>query len=160
MTPDDILELVRGLPGALVLSPEPGGPHPEAAWGDHFVYHAPGGEVPQRTQPHVTVVTKNGPGDERSNLDVDGRWRVNVRVPRDRFAELTGHDPRTVDFGGADSGGADSGGVDFAAVDTVLPHPLYARAGFVAVVNPGPRTTDLLTTLIHEAHARAAEKSP
>ncbi|KMS86008.1 DUF6194 family protein [Prauserella rugosa] len=145
MTIDDILELVRLLPGSLVLSPEPGGAYPRIAWGDHFFHYAPDGQVPQRTQPYATIVTKDYPDDCASRLDVDGRWRVNVRVPRERFAELLGRQPRTVDFDG----------VDLAAVDTVLPHPVYAHAGLVSVVNPGKRTEELVAGLLRDAHHRA-----
>lgn len=149
MTIDDILGLVRSLSGSLVLSPQPGSEYPEIAWGDHFVYYAPDGHVPQRTQPYATIVTKDYPGDEASRLDTDDRWRVNVHVTRERFAELTGQQARTVDFAG----------IDLAATDTVLPHPVYAHAGLVAVVNPGECTGDLVGELIREAHDRVMSRA-
>ncbi|GAA1250591.1 hypothetical protein GCM10009676_41640 [Prauserella halophila] len=149
MTIDDILGLARSLPGSLVLSPEPGGEYPEIAWGDHFFYYSPDGRVPQRIQPYATIVTKNYPGDEASRLDVDGRWRINVHVTRERFAHLIGQQAAAVDFAG----------VDLAATDTVLPHPVYARTGLVAVVNPGQRTRDLVADLLREAHDRALSRA-
>ena len=149
MTIDDILGHVRTFPGSLVLSPEPGGEYPEIAWGDHFVYYAPDGRIPQRIQPYATIVTKDYPGDDESRLDVDGRWRIHIHVTRERFAELVGQEASTVDFAG----------VDLAAADTVLPHPVYARTGLVAVVNPGERTGALVASLLREAHDRAIARS-
>ncbi|MBB3662749.1 hypothetical protein FB384_001653 [Prauserella sediminis] len=149
MTIDDILGVARSLSGSLVLSPEPGSAYPELAWGDHFFYYSPDGQVPQRIQPYATIVTKNYPGDEESRLDADGRWRINVQVTRERFAQLVGRPAAAVDFAN----------VDLAATDTVLPHPVYARAGLVAVVNPGERTHGLVADLVREAHRRVMARA-
>ncbi|GAA1196897.1 DUF6194 family protein [Prauserella alba] len=149
MSIDDILGHVRTFPGSLVLSPEPGGDHPEIAWGDHFIYYAPDRRVPLRIQPYATIVTKNYPADDESRLDADDRWRINVHVTRERFALLVGQQAAAVDFAG----------VDLAATDTVLPHPVYARTGLVAVVNPGERTGELVVDLLREAHDRAMARA-
>lgn len=149
MTIDDILGLVRSLPGSLVLSPEPGSEYPDIAWGDHFFFYSPGGQVPQRTQPYATVVTKDYPGDTESRLDADDRWRINVHVTRERFANLVGQSAADVDFAG----------IDLSVSDTVLPHPVYARTGLVAVVNPAERTGELVADLLREAHDRAMSRA-
>lgn len=149
MTIDDLLGLAGSLPGSLVLSPEPGSDYPEIAWGDHFFFYSPGGQVPQRTQPYATVVTKDYPGDTESRLDADDRWRINIHVTRERFANLVGQSAADVDFSG----------VDLSATDTVLPHPVYSRTGLVAVVNPGERTNALVAELLREAHDRAVSRA-
>ena len=66
---DEIIGFVDGLDGVLALRPVPGDGTPEIAWGDTFFYYAPNGVVPQNTQPFATIVTKNYPGDDRSELD-------------------------------------------------------------------------------------------
>jgi hypothetical protein len=39
--------------------------------------------------------------------------------------------------------------------DVVIPHPVYGCLGWLAVVDPGPRTEDALRDLLRTAHARA-----
>jgi hypothetical protein len=133
MSMDEILDAVRGFDGVLELAPAAGSAYPEIAWGDHFFYYAPDGQVPQREQPYATIVTKNYPDDTLCDLDHPDRWRLNIHVGRTTFAELTGEDPR-----------AETSAVDFAAVDTVLPHPVYRAQGWIAIVNPSGKAIPLL----------------
>ena len=144
MSMEQIIATVRGFEGAFVLVPEPGGGFPEIAWGDAFFYYAPDGRVPDNVQPYGTIVTKDHPGDTASALGPAGRWRVNVRVDRATFRELTGEEPRGV-----------GRPRDHAAADTVLPHPVYGALGWVCVVDPGERTTDTVVRLLRDAHDAA-----
>lgn len=144
MSMQQIIDAVRGFDGALVFVPEPGGEFPEVAWGDAFFYYAPDGRMPRNTQPYGTIVTKNYPDDTASDLDPEGRWRVNVHVDRATFAELTGEEPRRL-----------AKPRDYAAADVVNPHPVYGALGWVAVVNPGARTTDTVLDLLRRAHRAA-----
>ncbi|MFI1678450.1 DUF6194 family protein [Streptomyces sp. NPDC020607] len=141
---EQIIATVRELDGALVLVPGPGGDFPELAWGDAFFYYAPDGRPPENVQPYGTVVTKNYPDDTASDLDPPGRWRVNVRVDRATFRELTGEEPRGI-----------TRPRDHAAVDRVMPHPVYGALGWISVVNPGERTTDTVVRLLRIAHEAA-----
>lgn len=148
---DQIVAAVALLEGSLVVSPAVGDPNfPELAWGDAFFYYAPDGEMPRTVQPYGTIVTKNYPDDAGSDLDAPGRWRVNIHVDRASFRELA--EP------GGTGGGTDPGvdrTVNFAADDVVLPHPVYGSAGWVCVVNPGPRTAATVLRLLREAHDAA-----
>ncbi|TLG04214.1 hypothetical protein FEK35_20470 [Nocardia cyriacigeorgica] len=144
MSIDEIIEYVAGLDGVLTLRPGPGDGSPEIAWGDLFFYYSPSGEVPTTTQPFATIVTKNYPGDETSDLDRPGAFRVNIAASRAAFTGWTGHSPRETDPG-----------TDFAATDTVLAHPVYAGAGWLAVVNPGQRTGETVRELLRDAYDRA-----
>ncbi|MFC9894973.1 DUF6194 family protein [Nocardia sp. NPDC127579] len=148
MSMDDILATIRTFDGVLELAPSAGSPFPEIAWGDHFFYYAPDGSVPQREQPYATIVTKNYPDDESSDLDRPGRWRLNIHVGRDTFIELLGSAPREVEAP-----------ADAAVVDTVLPHPLYRSQGWVSIINPDKRTQDLALRLLRGAHESAARRS-
>ncbi|MFE0644887.1 DUF6194 family protein [Streptomyces sp. NPDC058877] len=141
---EQIIAAVRELDGSLVLLPGPGDGSPEIAWGDAFFYYAPDGQVPTRTQPFGTIVTKDHPGDEASALDAPGRWRVNVRIDRATFCSLIGEDPRSI-----------SRAHDHAAVDRIVPHPVYGALGWIAVVNPGERTANTVVRLLRAAHEAA-----
>lgn len=147
MSIDQIVDLVRSFDGALVLAPDEHSGPPEIAWGDFFFYYAPDGMVPANVQPYATIVTKDYPGDTQSDLDGEGRWRVNIHVGRAGFGQLTGQSVR--DFSDR----------DFAAPDVVLPHPVYGRLGWVAIVNPGERTAATVTRLLADAHDRAKARA-
>jgi hypothetical protein len=142
MSVDEIIAYVDGLGGVLALRPGPGDGSPEIAWGDTFFYYAPDGVVP-RTQPFATIVTKDYPDDKESRLDRPDTFRVNVFAGTEAFTRWTGHTPREPADG------------DPSMPDTVFAHPVYARQGWVAVVNPGVRTESAVRELLKAAHDAA-----
>ncbi|MDQ6522707.1 DUF6194 family protein [Nocardioides sp. LHD-245] len=144
---EQILDVLRSLPDVLELAPTTGSEFPEIAWGDHFFYVAPDGEVPRTEQPFATIVTKDYPDDATSRLDPPGRWRLNIHVGKARFADLLGDGP-----------GAWTGADDPAAADTLLPHPVYRAQGWVAIIAPGPATLVPALVLLREAHAAARRR--
>ena len=148
MSMDEVIAYVESLGGVLTLRPLPGDGSPEASWGDAFLYYAPDGVVPS-AQPFATVVTKDYPGDESSRLDRSGAFRVNVAAGRDEFRRWTGADPRE----------AAPSGVDPSTPDVVIPHPVYGCLGWLAVVDPGPRTEDALRDLLRTAHSLARARA-
>lgn len=135
---DELLDHVRSLDGILVLAPDAGSEFPEIAWGDYFFYYAPDGQVPANTQPFSTIVTKNYPDDETCELDDEGRWRVNVHVGRGAVPSHDAEEQR-----------------DPAEADVVHRHPVYGDLGWVAVINPGERTSAAVLDLVERAHADA-----
>src|SRR5262245_3096568 len=77
-----------------------------------------------------------------SNLAREGVFRLNIGVGKETFERLVGQatDP------------------DYAALDTILPHPVYAKQRWIAILNPSGETfTDLVKPLIAEAHERLAK---
>ncbi|QSE77994.1 DUF6194 family protein [Rhodococcus koreensis] len=146
MTIDDIIDFVEGLDDVLTLRPVPGDGSPEISWGDTFFYYSPDGVVPTTTQPFATIVTKNYPSDEDSRLDRAGAFRVNIHAGREAFIVALGHAPR-------EQGSAD---VDAGAPDTVIAHPVYGS--WLAVVNPGTRTSQLTRELLRTAYAVARSR--
>src|SRR5690625_323901 len=128
-----ILTTVRSFDDLLELAPDEHSDYPPVACGDHFFYWSPDGSVP-RTQPFATIITKNYPDDVSSDLDPEGRWRVNVHVGRRRIAQFAPAEP-----------------VDPAAADVLQPHPLYARQGWICAVVPADRTLDPVLELLELA---------
>lgn len=139
---DEIISFVAGLDGVLTLQPAPGDGSPEISWGDTFFYYSPDGVVPTRTQPFATIVTKDYPGDETSRLDRPGAFRVNISAGKEAFTRWAGHTPR------------ESATVEVAlgADDTVIAHPVYGTAGWLAVVKPGSRTEAATRELLRTAY--------
>ncbi|MGY2009082.1 DUF6194 family protein [Nocardia gipuzkoensis] len=153
MTIDEIIAFVSALDGVLTLTPGPGDGSPEISWGDTFFYYSPDGVVPTTTQPFATIVTKNYPGDEESHLDRPETFRVNINAGKEAFIQWTGHTPREP-----------SPHHDPSATDTVIPHPVYKSAGWLAIINPAHRTTtptrELLRTAYELARSRHNRRTP
>ena len=69
-------------------------------------------------------------------------FRLNLGVGKETFGRLVGSlvEP------------------DYAAFDTVLPHPVYAKQRWIAILSPSRRTfEDVVKALIAEAHDRLAK---
>ena len=76
-----------------------------------------------------------------SNLARPEVFRLNISVGRETFERLVG--------------GIDA--PDYAAIDTLLPHPVYARQRWIAILNPGRETWEsIVKPLLAEAHDRLA----
>ncbi|MDZ5663184.1 DUF6194 family protein [Nocardioides sp. S-58] len=148
MSMDQVLRTIRSFDGVLELAPGEGSAFPELAWGDHFFYYAPDGEVPTREQPYATIVTKNYPKDVLSRLDEPDRWRLNIRAGTKKFVELLGEDPRSP-----------VRTWDLAATDVVLPHPVHRAQGWVSIVVPGAVTHELAVRLLRDAHEAARRRA-
>ncbi|RPF43701.1 hypothetical protein EDD96_0210 [Streptomyces sp. Ag109_G2-6] len=145
MTIDEIIGFVGGLDGVLITQPAPGDGTPEISWGDTFFSYAPDGTTPTAAQPFATIVTKDYPGDEASRLDRPDTFRVNIAAGKEAFRKWTGRSPR-------DPSGTEP---DPSATDTVIAHPVYGAAGWLAVVNPGERTHAATRELLRTAHGLA-----
>ena len=77
-----------------------------------------------------------------SDLARDGVFRLNIGVGRETFERLVGSvtDP------------------DYAALDRIIPHPVYAKQRWIAILNPSRATFDsVVRPLIAEARARLAK---
>lgn len=145
MNIDEIVTYIESLGGVLTLQPGPGDGTPEIAWGDKFFYYAPDGKVPTTVQPFATLVTKDYPDDALSRLHRPDTFRLNIQAGRDDFLEHTGHTPKEIPDHPTDP----------STPDTLLPHPVYGSAAWLAVVNPGPRTEAPTRALLRTAHNRA-----
>jgi Family of unknown function (DUF6194) len=145
MTIDEITELAGGLDGVLAFAPQPGDGSPEISWGDTFFYYAPDGVIPVAGQPFATIVSRDYPGDDGSRLGRPGAFRVNIGAGTEAFTRWAGRGPREPGAGDA----------DLSAADVMMAHPVYGELGWLAVVNPGPRTEAAVRELLRTAHALA-----
>ena len=77
-----------------------------------------------------------------SNLSArPGAFRLNIGLGRETFDRLVGADDSP----------------DHAATDRVLPHPVYAKQHWVAILNPSDTTfREIVLPLVAEAHDRLA----
>ena len=147
MTEADVVALVGGLPGVVVVRANEDNGAPPVAWGDSFFFYDPDDRPEDRRMPFATVVTHDYDGfDTASELNRPGVFRLNLAVGRARFEEVVGWAPAEHP--------ARSAGVDYAVLDRVIPHPVYAAQGWLSIVCP--RTASQVRELVEHAHARAA----
>jgi hypothetical protein len=142
---EDLVHALSNLPGVVALTAGPANGGPEVAWGDSFFYYEPDtGVPPAKGQPFATIVVKDYPGfDEASELDRPGVFRLNLAVGRAKLQELFGSAPAEVDY---------------TVLDRVIPHPVYAKQGWVSILVPGEQTKDELPALITHTYQRAKDR--
>ncbi|WP_147917452.1 DUF6194 family protein [Ruania zhangjianzhongii] len=140
---EDVVEVLAGNDQILVLRPGPGDDTPEIAWGDVFFYFSADGEIPPG-QPFATVITKDYPHEPAWQREAHS-IRVNIHVGAPAFAELLGYAP------------GERSGPEPSAVDVLMPHPAYGELGWIAVVDPGTRTSAIVTEQLGAAY-RAARR--
>jgi len=152
MTDDEVIELVTSLPGVDVVTASAENGAPEVAWGDTFFFYDPERGIPaDRRFPFATIVIQDYDGfDTASQLNRPGVFRVNVAAGRAGFTELFGYPPAE------QAGHQDS--YDYAVLDQFIPHPTYAKQGWVSILNPTGANAERLRTLLTDAHAVAAKR--
>lgn len=118
---------------------------PDMAWGDTFFIHDPDRNLEgARRFPFATIVTKDyGDFDDRSNLNREGVFRLNIGVSKETFRSLFPED----------------GEHDFTALDTLMPHPVYGVNHWVSVLNPTDATFARLRPLLDEAYEIAVRRN-
>lgn len=122
-------EMIGAIPDVSVelAAPETGAP--EIASGDTFFTNQPSGDGQQGRMPFATIVTKNYPGfDEVSDLDRPGTFALNLHVEAQYFEGLLGFPPSEVS--------EHVNRFNLAAEATPLPHPQYAKSGWIRIINP------------------------
>ena len=150
MTEEELVRTLSDLPGVVAMTASQESGAPEVAWGDSFFYYDPDGGGDRR-MPFATIVIKDYPGwDTESNLDRPGVFRLNLAVGRAHFEQLFGFPPAEFETHQSE--------FDFTVLDRPIPHPTYAKQGWVSILVPGEHTKDQLPDLISHAHQRAKDR--
>lgn len=131
MDVDEIVRVLSAYPGTRLIE----------ANGDVFAVHDPDDDYERRPRQGWATVVNSDVNDTASDLDRPGVYRLNIGLPRRRFAELFPADA----------------GHDTTALDTLFPHPVYAAYHWVGVLNPDS-TWPGVRDLLDEAHAFAVRK--
>jgi hypothetical protein len=118
-------------------------------WGERALFYNHDGDLPRGTY-FLTVKEHDGDNDRASELDRPGTYRVSFAPSAAGYRERFGAPPDR-----PARGGVVATGHDFARVDELLPHPVYAWAGWVCVLSPTAETVEELWPLVDEAYERA-----
>lgn len=122
------------------------------AWGDTFFFYNPDPGQEDKVY-FATLKSADDEYDNVSDLNRPSVFRLNVGVGAATYRSLFGREPARP---GAD--GPAVTGHDFTALDQLMPHPVYARAHWICVLNPSPATFETLRPLLAEAYDRAVAK--
>jgi hypothetical protein len=90
--------------------------------------------------PFLTMANSDSDYDNRSNLNREGVFRVNLGVRAETFRELFPGGDVNVDV------------LDYTRLNEFLPHPDYWRQNFLCILNPSGPNAVRLEQLILEAH--------
>ena len=96
----------------------------------------------ERMFPFATLVQDNT-YEVFSQLDRPGVYRLNIGVGKVRLRALF----------------VESHISDLTALDTLMPHPTYATAGWVCILNPSLDTFGAVQTLLAGAYERSAKRA-
>jgi len=145
---DAIAGLIQAsFPGVVVITASEDNGAPEVSWGDLFFFYDPedvGAEA--RKFPFATIVTHDyGDFDNRSRLDREGVFRLNIDVGPETFDELFP---------------AGTAVDDYAQLDVVIPHPVYAEYHWISVLSPSPATIESVKPHLEKAHERHSRRYP
>ena len=100
--------------------------------------------------PNFATIVTTDEHDEGAPSNLTARpdvFRLNIGVGKATFERLVGS--------------ADGNGTvpDYAALDRILPHPVYARQRWIAILNPSRETFDqVVKPLLSEAYERLAKQ--
>ena len=122
------------------------------SWGETSIFYNPNNAL-KRGVYVLTIKEKDGQNDRASNLDREGVYRVNVGVKKSSYEQMFGKVPKR-----PQKGGVVEAEYDFTKLDEIMPHPVYAWMGWIAVLNPSKHTFDKLKPLMDEAYLYACEK--
>lgn len=95
----------------------------------------------ERMLPFATIADRDSEYDNKSNLDRDGVFRINIGVSKETFDNLVGQMP--VDR------------CDFTQLDVFLPHPDYAKQHFICILSPTGEQIHRTHSMLQEAHSIA-----
>lgn len=98
----------------------------------------------ERMLPFATIASNDSEYDNKSNLDREGVYRVNIGVSKETFDRLVGD--IAVDE------------CDFTQLDAFLPHPDYAKQHFICILAPTGDQLRRTQALLEEAHGIAVRR--
>ncbi|MGI9297020.1 MAG: DUF6194 family protein [Gammaproteobacteria bacterium] len=122
---------------------------PANSWGERAFFVNPNSFLPRGTY-FATIKSKDGDNDRASRLHRPGVFRLNIGLPRAEFAKLF-----PVPFRRPAKGGTVSGNYDFSRRNAVLPHPVYGRMNWIAVLNLDLRLWKKCAPLLDAAYQKS-----
>ncbi len=112
------------------------------AYRERSFFYNPDSSLPKGIY-FATIKESDGQNDKASNLDRDGIYRLSIGIGKKYYQNLFGNIPTR-----PAKGGIINYDFDFTELDVLMPHPIYAWLGWVAINNPTANNTDTVKHLL------------
>lgn len=122
------------------------------SWGGKGIFYNPNHSL-KRGIYVLTLKDGDGAHDKASYLDRENVYRLNIGIRKNTFLNLFHELPQR-----PSAGEIVAMDYDFTALDRLMPHPVYAWMGWIAVCNPTIQTFEECKPYIQEAYEFAIEK--
>ena len=120
-------------------------------WGERGLFYNPQGQFSKGAYV-LTFKEKDGTNDSASQLNMGGKYRLNLKISKQTFVKLFQSIPKR-----PSAGEIIEGEYDFTGIDTLMPHPVYGWMTWACVLNPTLKTIELMESegLFEEAYQAA-----
>jgi hypothetical protein len=98
----------------------------------------------------ATIRELDSSEDIRSNHNKDNIYRLGIGIGKNHYRQLFGDIPER-----PEKGKIIDSDTDFTPIDTIMPHPIYAWMGWVAILNPSKRNLELVSHLLDKSYQHA-----
>ena len=143
MTPSELENwIVNTYPGIVVID----------AYRERSFFYNPSGLLPKGVY-LTTIKESDGPNDKASVLDRDGIYRISFGVGKRAYEKLFGVTPKR-----PPKGGVVQLDFDFTALRVLMPHPIYAWMGWVAMNSPSKDQLETIQTFLDIAYQNVLQK--
>jgi hypothetical protein len=112
------------------------------AYRERSFFYNPDGSLPIGIY-FVTIKESDGPNDKASQLNRAGCYRLSVGVGKSIYRDLFGDIPAR-----PAKGGIINYDFDFSTLNMLMPHPIYAWLGWVAINNPSQDNRETVEYLL------------
>jgi hypothetical protein len=98
----------------------------------------------------ATIRELDSSEDNRSNHNKGGIYRLGIGIGKNHYRQLFGDIPER-----PEKAKIIDSNTDFAAIDILMPHPIYAWMGWVAILNPSKRNLEMVSHLLDQSYQHA-----
>jgi len=101
----------------------------------------------------TTIKEQDGPNDRASDLNRADIYRVSLGIGKTQYQKLFGNVPKR-----PEKGKVIDLAIDFRALEVLMPHPIYAWMGWIAMNNPTVHQLGTMKTFLDMAYFDALKK--
>jgi hypothetical protein len=120
-------------------------------WGERGLFYNPEKQFPKGSYV-LTFKEKDGKHDSSSQLNIEGKYRLNLKISKQTFMKLFEVIPKR-----PLAGEIIKGPYNFTELDKLMPHPVYGWMTWICIVNPTIKTIQSMEEkgLFEEAYQAA-----
>lgn len=118
-----------------------------------FYFYDPEQKLPPKQRMPFATLVNSDHYDQASNLSRPSVYRLNIGISKETYRAMFGAQPSY-----PEGNGVVDTGHDFSTLDQIMPHPVYAPASWICVLNPSSATFQQVRKLLAEAYELAVAR--